>query len=1443
MKNLTKIFMAVCVALFALACTTDPTEDRGVNVDVNGQVSLTISLEGTKTHLGTEVDGTYPLYWSEGDAIAVNGHASVALTAEQAGEANATFTFDGVSDLGEVYNIVYPAPAADVAASATEGCYPVVFASAQQYDAEHPTLVNAPLYGYANAGEGATLKHLSGVLRIAPKGEGVTLTSLVVKAGKGAISGAFDVDCATGALTAREEASNTVTVTFGDGLALGAEATPIYVVVPAGDFGVVDVTLYTADDSMILSFDAGGDHKVEAGKVRIFPDIEYSANTSSDGVFYIDGTDAMIRFASKAAAFAPYVSAKVVADIDMTGVEWTPVEGFGAYEFDGGSDNGYSIKGLTAPLFGATNASLKNVKLVDVNINETVNPNVGAIARSVAATDTTEPVVTNCSASGKITVNCQEYEFVSGVSKSFKSFAVGGLIGWAEGVAFSECTNGVALDVQCIIKAGNEVKTSFAIAGIAAYAAEYTRSDSSILYSSLENCENTAAISIAENSYTGSYNLESAEETSPINLSVGGITGLSRVHAQRSLTNSGSITVSGQCADLFLGGIAGQSNCVEKDVQTNLINRGTILMEELQTLRVFVGGAAGCIHNGNVATSENHGAITAVNLSGRTLDIGGIMGKSKTSISNCQNSGVLNLNCHIPTRSVVHNSARDFSVGGVIGYASIDSDTGENDATISELKNLANGTISVTGSLCNANKSLGYFNVGGVVGTIGCNVEKLSNAANVTVDVNVPCITDNSNQATAGFAVGGVCGSCITTSNGSKENIVNSGNITIANGTYAGPVHLGGIVGYSLKRLSGVSTNYATNSGTITLCENSADKSVTLLHDLYVAGAVAETVSENAADVGNSGNIVINANTTVSGTSYIGGAYGAIHNLTARNENRGHLSIAGTYNGRIYVGGFAAKKFGSDDISKSHNYGNITFESGFTLGYLGTEIVNEKSVDITMPVGGIVGYIENTSTTQQTKAQTELTNSGKLTFAAGSTYNSAVKVGGVVGGRVNNVTFGGGSSTGIRNRGDIELGGTFNKQLMVGGIAAHLDQVILTSGNTHDAVNKGSITFKSSFASTSSNNTYVGGIAGLFESASSTGIYLKQTVNEGTIKVEKNANFSSGEVAIGGLVGNANGGRIITTANKGALTMAGTFSVRLSLGGIIGYNNGTTVLESNSIGATNDGIITVTSDAVSGETHIGGICGISKCKFSNKTINNGTIKVSGTHTAAKFQVGGGFGWYVNGAGTLDNLENHGNVTIKSDINVVSKNIYIGGGIGYTQDAVKNLTNSGNVTIEKGARLSDSDGMSIGGAIGQARATVNGATNTGDVTVYVDNLSDGTTNYISGVIASIKDGINIYTLKNYANVAGTSNWNIGMLLGMPRSDKRIINTGSFGGKLGLLDTISGAIEYNTYDNFDYIDVVYGDAISENDAKTDKLGWLQNNIDDTPIGVDGNPVATE
>ena len=103
MKNLAKIFTAI-VALAALSCTTDTTDTLAPQ---GGELTtITLSLEQARTQLGDEVDGYYPLLWSEGDQISVNGVASQPLTATQAGQASATFSVEVVADN---YTIAYPA--------------------------------------------------------------------------------------------------------------------------------------------------------------------------------------------------------------------------------------------------------------------------------------------------------------------------------------------------------------------------------------------------------------------------------------------------------------------------------------------------------------------------------------------------------------------------------------------------------------------------------------------------------------------------------------------------------------------------------------------------------------------------------------------------------------------------------------------------------------------------------------------------------------------------------------------------------------------------------------------------------------------------------------------------------------------------------------------------------------------------------------------------------------------------------------------------------------------------------------------------------------------------------------------------------------------------------------------------------------------------------------
>ena len=72
-------------------------------------VTLEVTLDvPTKTVLGDKVGNYYPVLWSEGDCISVNGRGSSALTASQAGKTTASFKVTGVS---APYTVVYPVTA------------------------------------------------------------------------------------------------------------------------------------------------------------------------------------------------------------------------------------------------------------------------------------------------------------------------------------------------------------------------------------------------------------------------------------------------------------------------------------------------------------------------------------------------------------------------------------------------------------------------------------------------------------------------------------------------------------------------------------------------------------------------------------------------------------------------------------------------------------------------------------------------------------------------------------------------------------------------------------------------------------------------------------------------------------------------------------------------------------------------------------------------------------------------------------------------------------------------------------------------------------------------------------------------------------------------------------------------------------------------------------
>ena len=923
MKRFSKIFFAVA-ALFAFACTTDATQDLGV--DLGGQTSLALSLEESRTQLGEKAEGLYPLTWSAGDAVALNGVASTALTAEEAGGAGALFTFDGT--LARPFNIVYPAPAEGVEAL-TEGQYPVVFPANQAYTAG--TFANgvAPMYGYAAEGtEGAIqLNHLTGVLRLAVKGEGVTLRTLSIEAESGKLSGTYDVDCATGALTAHDDASSIVVVTFGEGLKLGAEATPIYVAVPAGTYGKISLVLNSTTDRMTLAFDTTS-KPIAAGTVREFAEFTYTANATDSEIYLIDSKETLIQFASIAANFAPYKEAKVVAPIDMTGVEWTPIEGFG-FVFNG---NNQIIKGLTAPLFGTTKAAIKNLTLSDVNITSNGMLRVGAIACTLINDGFSGATVSNCSVSGKITIANPDYTPATPAEGDVLCDIVncGGLVGLSQGGVICNCVNEATIQVNQVAKAGHTVTLHPTIGGIVGAT---TRSElgTVVVSASILECENKGAI-----------NYHDCEETQILFPHVGGIVGLT------------------DWVDAYEGTT---SKCVNRgaiDLSANSNGSTSINWATAAT----VGGIAGSVY-GYLTDCDNYGKITISGGNIKTLHAGGIAGTSiPRLISNCHN--------HTSGTITVEEDVRSWSMniaGLVAGFVKSNNYAGE------EVVDCSNdGALTVKSSTDEAITTGDYYyRVAGIFCYANTTNRNCVNKENGDITVSGNIILARANNQPCY----GVCGTvAYHTTEGYTYGSVNHGDINvytnvsvhtgITNTEYC-KLNIGGLGGYHTRSLGEKAENY----GNITIGKPGVAQSIAA-NGIYIGGIVSHSNSISCNPV-NEGNITIHDKVSLSSgiEIMIGGMFGRMSSNISNATNKGNITINGTsQSAYLHVGGvvgYLLKDSGSYTITNCTNSGNIINNSVMTSGNTN---------------GGIVGRCT------RALIATDCSNSGDVTLNGKPTSNA-----------------------------------------------------------------------------------------------------------------------------------------------------------------------------------------------------------------------------------------------------------------------------------------------------------------------------------------------------------------------------------------------------------------------------------------------------------------------
>ena len=1183
MKTFTKLFVVI-VALFAYACATDTTEDLGINL--NGSKSeISLSLEGTKVHIDGKVGEEYPLYWSEGDKIAVNGIASAPLAAEAHGKASATFTVEG--NLEYPYSIVYPAPAEG--AVAAEGLQVVTFLASQPYTANSFADGSTPLYAQVGAaGEAISLNHLAGVLRIAPMGEGVTLTSLVIKAEGGKIAGNFDLNCADGTLTAQADATDTITVSFGEGLALGAEATPIYVALPAGEYGNVTITLHTATDSMTSSINTAS-APIKAGIVREFKEFTYSANSVTSEIFEIYDEASLRQFANIAPSFAPYKSAKLMENIDLTGKEWITIEGFGGYLFDG---NGKKIIGLSAPLFGTTNAHIKDLHLENLDLNITdARHIVGGIACVLRSTAEATAKLEGCSVSGKVTFATT----YAAATEKDAEMAVSPMVAQSFGAQISNCQNNATITVTAA-SAPSQKNTYMCVAGIVGY---MNKADDATEEPLLTNCVNNESATILWEEAT-----VSSTKHSPY---IAGVVG--RYVCTNGISNCTShadVTVKSNINVANIGGVCGYLYANET---SHLYNYGDVTLDA-KTAYSYWGGVIGSCYNAvmSVTNCENYGKVEfGANASCTHRNyIGGIMGTSQSTgatYSNLKNHGTI--------ASYGDNSDARFFVGGVIGYC----------WKVGELSNCVNGAegdatkgkIIVGGTVGQSNEEY-YTNIGGVVGyfypsggtkilkkctnyapmTLGFKtagtynyniggVAGYSNAGVVEECHNYGAVdcTDLNNAAAQQMLIGGVVGYI----NRAANNCSNSGDITIG-ANADGRLQLGGVFGYQTS----VTTN-CSNSGAITV------KSAVGIANPSVAKVRSASVS-NRSD------------SEVNNRSNIGGVVGKIYGTSLQGtltnlRNTGAISLpqADSLNCTAIGGVLGEATIKNITLSNSHNEGHIS-------------VANTNAEAALVYLGGVLGRNFNTKVASMTINIDGCSNKGNITLTENNAIRH-VRAGGIVGDLVSagaskfeaivnitNCENYGNISRSTKTKADFEsyAGGIVGA---VGVSPANADESLMATALTvSGCTNNGSVQFDQYngtkvVSSTSWSYNSVGGIIGMIYGGLTNGTkkYIPTITGcRNTGKVLARCGCIGGIVGLIRDWGHITGTEQAYNVNEGEAVLEGTNDG--FVGGIVGYIN-----ESDHTNCDISVAQCANKATITGRYRVGGIIGTSTTT-NNEAITN-----------------------------------------------------------------------------------------------------------------------------------------------------------------------------------------------------------------------------------------------
>ena len=1240
MKNLTKIFMAVVAGMLAFACTTDATEDLGVQVG-NGEnggatVELSLSLEESRTQLGEKVDGLYPLHWSEGDKISVNGVESGEAIINKENPASAVFAVTEA----ETYAVAYPAAPAGK----------VLFAEKQNHVVAGNTFASgvSTMYGYGVDRSNIQLNHLTGVLKIGIKGEAILSKAQISTVDRAPIAGTFDIDFQTGELTATTASKEVIEYSFGEsGLQLTADAQYIHVAVPAGEYDELYITLYEKGNSgniMYATVKAGESKPLVAGNVREFKNaIVYAPNAQ---LYVIDSVEKLVAF--KAAVEAEgglEMDAIFTEDIDMTGVEWTPIAGENYTNTIHG--NGYAIKGLTAPLFGTLSASVKGLHLKDVALVTNNTQYMGAIACVLDAKEGFAPKIENCSVSGTLTVKNPDYKVTDSSNQSLR---YGGIAGYSNSIAIDNCVNNIDFTVEQVVSEANDgasLETQVCVAGMIG-AGYKTTSE----LSNVTNCVNNGTIT---------YSDKFASATNKARAWVAGIIGSMNSSNDGALlndnTNNGDITVSTVLlgGTSYIAGIAGYASATNKTGYiNNCKNYGAISLTGSKNGTAWLAGIIAYGVGTQADNTHNYGAISIGSKDNPTLFenqkiyVGGIACRftdaEKGEKADATTTNVSN-NAPITIWTAEGSYGGTYRIAGVISWSQ---------GSFTNVKNNAGGDITLNGYYELTSTSESEYCIGGIVGYKTSNSGKeCENSGDITVNTvftSASTLKDSDKQY---LYIGGFVGRSHQVMKGTNYGTINIGGDT--SGATKATMFVGGCLGYT----------DGGEQGNI----NRQQINITGKHRLAYIGGVVGYTGGNMADHQNYGAINVSSENT--GNTYVAGVCAGVNGYLSNSHNEGDIAVTGTVTGESYICGVTGDV--GTYISDCYNEGDITISGtsakaaicGLSKDVAGnvSNCYNTGNLTYsgTSNGGGInmygLFYTAAGEVSNCYNGEKDSTTKGSINYT--STANiSTVSMGGIAYKMSNN-------ATNVVNYGPINMTGNSGNSLYIGGIA----RSFVAAGYTWtECVNHGDITIsgivgdETMSSSSSDADAFVGGISDTANAGSAiesvvrcqnhgditftetfkcanairTSCFLARPEYDGLVLMEdcwNSGNFTfqgvgsnrkAGNFKAGGCFGGASKGSMII---KGHLINSGNVSVSGDLskvsGIVIGGTFGNSAIAISLAEGETEALIANTgkvsfSGSSKSDTYIGGISGtVSKAVAEGISfVNTGDVEVTGTFTGA-----------------------------------------------------------------------------------------------------------------------------------------------------------------------------------------------------------------------------------